>query len=172
MYPLRLSIKGSGRFENGATWLGVVVDGLDLIHKKIVEELRFSGINVLNDHGDYRPHVTIAYAPADMPIELPMIEPVNTAIGCVCVVWGGTVREIPITAKYGEWSVSAKGLPIMDFVGMNAVDAATGATLGVIEKIARFGEHGGVTATKLQPVVYIGGVVHRASDVRVQMEAM
>ena len=60
-------------------------------------------------------------------------------------------------------------MPVVDFVGMTAMDA-DGNTLGVIEKIARFGEFEGITATKAESVVMIGGKAHRAGDVRVAVE--
>jgi HK97 family phage portal protein len=63
-------------------------------------------------------------------------------------------------------AAGVKALAIVDFVGMVAVDA-DGNRIGTIEKIARFGDHGGLTATKAAPVVYVDGTPHMASDVRV-----
>jgi hypothetical protein len=60
-------------------------------------------------------------------------------------------------------------MPIVDFVGMEALDAE-GNALGAIEAIKRFGEWDGVTATKAAPVVIVGGRAHKASDVRVAVE--
>lgn len=83
----------------------------------------------------------------------------------------GTQKLLNEAAK-AEAHSGAKAAPmaIVDFVGMNAIDAATGTPLGVIEKIARFGEHGPLTATKAEPVVYVNGTVYRAADVRVISE--
>jgi HK97 family phage portal protein len=55
-------------------------------------------------------------------------------------------------------------MPIVDFVGMRAV---TPAGEGTIEAIRRFGEHGGLLATKAEPVVIVDGAAFRAADVRV-----
>lgn len=60
-------------------------------------------------------------------------------------------------------------MPIVDFVGMEALDAE-GNALGAIEAIKRFGEWDGLTATKAAPLVIVGGRAHKASDVRVAVE--
>lgn len=60
-------------------------------------------------------------------------------------------------------------LPVVDFVGMTAVDSA-GVELGVIEKIHRFGVHDGIEATKAVPVVVIGGRAFGAGAVKVVMD--
>ncbi len=57
-------------------------------------------------------------------------------------------------------------LPVVDFVGMIAVDE-DGDELGTIEKIHRFGVHDGIEATKAVPVVVINGQAHSASAVKV-----
>lgn len=66
-------------------------------------------------------------------------------------------------------AAGVKAMSIVDFVGMRAVDL-DGKPIGQIEKIARFGEHGGLTATKADPVVYVDGTPRLASAVRVVME--
>lgn len=57
-------------------------------------------------------------------------------------------------------------LPIFDFVGMTATDAA-GNVLGKIENVKRFGVHDGVKASSATPVVIVAGKAHSAEDVRV-----
>jgi HK97 family phage portal protein len=55
-------------------------------------------------------------------------------------------------------------MPVVDFVGMNAVDFK-GDELGTIEKIHRFGLHDGIEATKALPVVVVNGKAFSAGDV-------
>lgn len=62
-------------------------------------------------------------------------------------------------------------VPIVDPVGLLAIDATSGEPLGVVEKVARYGMQGegeaAVKATKANPVLYIGGKPLLASAVRV-----
>lgn len=60
-------------------------------------------------------------------------------------------------------------MPVVDFVGMTAVDNA-GGELGTIEKIHRFGTFDGIEATKAVPVVIIAGKAYSADDVNVVVE--
>lgn len=241
--PLSFTVKGSGRFTNpggDALWAGVGVDGLQELRECLVCRLREAGVNVPDDHGDYQPHVTLAYLPTETAVALPSIQSVRVDLNTLTLMLGGERYDFPIGPQpmmpampeapemddegededeepedgeddgeqmqgpqieqdaepeseaeddkgddeeddedEGEMSggvqafkfVSAKAkpepMPIVDFVGMHAIDAATGTSLGVIEKISRFGEHGALTATKAEPVVYVNGTVYRAADVRV-----
>ena len=61
-------------------------------------------------------------------------------------------------------------LPVIDYVG-RAAYAIDGTAIGTIEKVERFGVHGGIEATKAAPVLCIGEAFHRAADVRVMLEA-
>lgn len=205
--PLSFTVKGSGRFTNpggDALWAGVGVEGLQALRKCLVERLRNAGINVPMDHGDYQPHITLAYLPSETAVALPSIQPVRVDLNTLTLMLAGERYDFPLgprpvmpampamdqdeefegydsdKVQVAEMSGSvpelkfvsakAKPMPIVDFVGMNAIDAATGTALGVIEKIARFGEHGTLTATKAEPVVYVNGTVYRAADVRVISE--
>lgn len=237
--PLSFTVKGSGRFTNpggDALWAGVGVDGLQELRECLVCRLREAGVNVPDDHGDYQPHVTLAYLPTETAVALPSIQPVRVDLNTLTLMLAGERYDFPIGPQpmlpampeapemddegededeepedgedgaepmqgpeteqdaepeseadededeeedEDEMSggvqafkfVSAKAkpepMPIVDFVGMHAIDAATGTSLGVIEKISRFGEHGALTATKAEPVVYVNGTVYRAADVRV-----
>jgi hypothetical protein len=82
-----------------------------------------------------------------------------------------TYESSRLGAKAGQLRITNDELriPVVDFVGMAAQDIA-GNELGTIEGIKRFGEWDGITATKAQPVVVIGGKAHRASEVRVAVE--
>lgn len=60
-------------------------------------------------------------------------------------------------------------MPVVDFVGMAAVDS-DGNALGTIEKIHRFGVHDGIEATKAVPVVIIDGRAFSAGAVNVVVE--
>lgn len=60
-------------------------------------------------------------------------------------------------------------MPVVDFVGMDAVDS-DGNALGTIEKIHRFGTFDGIEATKAVPVVVIDGRAFSAGDVNVVVE--
>lgn len=187
--PLTLTVKGSGRFVNPSgdvIWAGVSVEGLAELRACLVQRLTAVGINVPADHGDWQPHITLAYVPSDVPVLSPAIEPIHVAMNAITVMMAGERTDIPLGLRMPEEVnpytqemqpvsmryVSAKAMPIVDFVGMLAIDAKTGLDVGVIEKIARFGEHVAssgvaITATKAVPVVYIDGEAYSASDVRV-----
>jgi hypothetical protein len=76
---------------------------------------------------------------------------------------GGATTD---TSGTRDANLARKALPIFDFVGMAAV-TVEGIALGTIEKIHRFGDHEGITATKAEPVVIVDGKAHRASALRV-----
>lgn len=180
--PLSFTVKGSGRFTNpggDALWAGVGVEGLQELRACLVDRLRNAGINVPMDHGDYQPHITLAYLPSDTAMALPSIQPMRADLSSLTLMLGGERFDFALGTRFSMpgaensvfatrfVSAKAEAMPIVDFVGMHAIDAATGTALGVIEKISRFGEHGALTATKAEPVVYVNGTVYRAADVRV-----
>lgn len=59
-----------------------------------------------------------------------------------------------------------RAMPIVDFVGMNAIGMG-GEALGAVEKIMRQGDHDGIRATPKAPVVIVAGKAYRADEVRV-----
>lgn len=83
----------------------------------------------------------------------------------------GTSADQVQTALAAAGIAAGKALlPVIDYVGRKAY-SVDGAELGTIEKVERFGMHGGIEATKAEPVLVIGEGYHRAADVRVMLEA-
>lgn len=70
-HSLMGELTGVGRFSNGEEteplWVGVDVPGLQSLHDDIVKSAAAAGIDVKGHgtNGDYKPHVTVAYVPAD-----------------------------------------------------------------------------------------------------------
>lgn len=168
--PAQVTIKGAGRFVNpngDAIWAGVAADGLANMQSTITQNLRETGVTIPNDHGDYRPHMTLAYVESGKPATVPPIQSIRASFPSLTVMWGGERYDFPMGGNEAYRSVTAKALlPIVDFVGMSAVDGA-GNELGIIEKIHRFGTFDGIEATKAVPVVIIAGKAYNAGDVKV-----
>lgn len=168
--PVQVTAKGAGRFVNpdgDAIWAGVAADGLDNMQKAVVNDLKMGGITVAEDHGDYRPHITLAYVPALTPATVPAIQPVRCMFSTLTVMWGGDRFDFPFGGSESFSSVTAKAMPprvIADYVG---VKVKTPADEGVIEKVVRFGEHSGRTATKAQPLFIVNGTAWNADELEV-----
>lgn len=171
--PARVTIKGAGRFVNpemDAIWAGVAADGLANMQSTIVQNLRETGVTIPDDHGDYKPHMTLGYVEGGKPATVPPIQPVKASFPSVTVMWGGERYDFPMGGNEAYRSVTAKAfMPVVDFVGMTAVDNS-GGELGTIEKIHRFGTFDGIEATKAVPVVIIAGKAYSADDVNVVVE--
>jgi 2'-5' RNA ligase len=170
--PVQVTAKGAGRFVNAggdAIWAGVAAEGLGNMQKAVISDLQQGGITVPEDHGDYRPHITLAYVPTLAPATVPAIQPVRCAFTTLSVMWAGERYDFPFGGSEAYGSVTAKAQQpaqriIADYVG---VKVKTPAGEGVIEKVVRFGEHGGRTATKAAPLFIAAGAAWGADELEV-----
>jgi 2'-5' RNA ligase len=170
--PVQVTAKGAGRFVNAggdAIWAGVAAEGLDDMQKAIVGDLKMGGITVTEDHGDYRPHITLAYVPTLAPATVPAIQPVRCVFMTLTVMWAGERYDFPFGSNETYKSVTAKAQQatqriIADYVG---VKVRTPADTGVIEKVLRFGDHDGKTATKASPLFMVNGLAYTADELEV-----
>lgn len=81
-----------GRFVNGEDtdplWIGVDVPGLEALQKDLAYTLTAAGFT-LSTHGDYVPHVTVAYVPKDAPDPALDFAPVAVEFDDICICVGG-----------------------------------------------------------------------------------
>lgn len=165
--PVQATIKGAGRFVNpsaDAIWAGVAADGLLTMQQQIINELRGAGITVSNEHGDYRPHMTLGYVASGQPASVPPVQPVRATFSGLTVMWAGNRFDYPFGGD-AYLSVTAKARRIIaDYVG---VKVKTPADVGVIEKVLRFGEYEGKTATKAAPLFMVNGLAYTADELEV-----
>lgn len=90
---LRGHLGGTGRFTNGGEtdpfWVGVDVPGLAALQADLHKTLTEAGYTP-STHGDYVPHVTVAYIPADADTPAVGYAPVEVCFYEVTVAVGGT----------------------------------------------------------------------------------
>jgi 2'-5' RNA ligase len=98
---------GTGRFTNGEEtdpfWVGVQVPGLMDLQEDLANSLKDAGFSPHADYGDYRPHVTVAYIPAEA--ETPALEfaPVKVCFEHLTVAIGGQRLELGLVPKGDMW---------------------------------------------------------------------
>jgi 2'-5' RNA ligase len=109
-------LKGTGRFVNGEDtdpyWVGVDIPGIMELQSDLHKTLTEAGFAPHADFGDYRPHVTVAYLPADVEDPAVTFHPVDVEFCELTVCIGGQRLELglqkpeedyPSSPAYG-WS--------------------------------------------------------------------
>jgi 2'-5' RNA ligase len=97
------TLQGTGRFSNGEDtdpfWVGVDIPGLAALRADLVTALADAGIplkGIGDGNGEYTPHVTVAYIPADAETPPLDFKPVDVCLHALTVAIGPNHFELAL----------------------------------------------------------------------------